>query len=80
MDGTNVTFVTYYEKMVTNFESWLEKFAAPFQLSGSKTIVSAVAVKYKNEFQVSDERIGNHKRKITLGDHKEKLKPDTIDM
>ncbi len=36
--------------------------------------------KYKNEFKVSKENVNKHKRKITPGDHKIKLNPETIEL
>jgi hypothetical protein len=73
----NVTFVTY-EEMVVSFETWLRKFLAPFSLPTSENVAKALAIQYRNEFTVSSEDVTRHKRKVTPGDHREKLQPETI--
>lgn len=73
----NVTFVTY-EEMVHSFETWLRKFLAPFSLPASESIIRTLVAQYTHEFTVSSEDMTRHKRKITPGDHREKLRPDTI--
>jgi hypothetical protein len=73
----NVTFVTY-EEMVRSFETWLQKFLAPFSLSANENITRILVSQYRHEFAVSSEDIARHKRKVVPGDHREKLRPETI--
>jgi hypothetical protein len=74
---SNVTLVTY-EEMVQSFETWLIKFIAPFSLPQSDKIIKHIVLHSKNEFRVTSEDVTRHKRKITPGDYREKLQPETI--
>lgn len=73
----NVTFLTY-EEMVRSFETWLAKFLVPFPRPQSDQITKNIVSQYKDAFRVSSEDITQHKRKVTPGDHREKLQPATI--
>ncbi|MGB5596538.1 MAG: sulfotransferase domain-containing protein [Crocosphaera sp.] len=69
-----------YEDMITDFKNWLGKSIKPFQfdLNLEPFIIEEYYNKYKHEFTEKSETL-EHKRKMTPGDHKQKLKPDTID-
>ena len=69
-----------YEDMITNFKDWLDKAIQPFQfdLTLNPLSVDEYYEKYKYEFQEKTETL-EHKRKMTPGDHKEKLKQGTIE-
>ena len=73
----NTIFVKY-EEMVTDFESWLRKYIAPFPLAHPEGTIQELVRKYRDNFQVKREDIYRHKRQVTPGDHKRKLKPETI--
>lgn len=73
----NCTFVKY-EDMVTNFRSWLSQVISPLQFSDPESLIEKYYQKYKHEFILDKEQM-SHKRKITPGDHKEKLQPQTIE-
>lgn len=76
IDGS--TFVKY-EDMVTRFPFWVCNFLQPFGFDDVDDIGNYLIDKYQNEFTVESENIYNHKRQIAPGDHKRKLKPQTID-
>jgi len=71
------TIVTY-EEMVTDFPKWVEKVQPPFGIRFPKIAALKLAWHYRNEFNTASESM-THKRRITPGDHREKLKPSTID-
>lgn len=73
----NCTFVKY-EDMVTNFRNWLSQVISPLQFSDDLSVVEKYYEKYKDEFILEEEQM-SHKRKITPGDHKEKLQSKTIE-
>lgn len=72
------TFVTY-ETMVTDFQKWVEQVLPPFGVRFPKLVAIKLAWRYRNEFKVAAETM-THKRRIAPGDHREKLKPATIDV
>jgi hypothetical protein len=72
----NVTVIKY-EEMVTDFKSWLKKIIKAFNFRNEDDVVNSLFLKYNQEFKIKTETMV-HRRKITPGDHKEKLKPETI--
>ena len=92
-DRPNVTTV-HYEDMVLNFPAWLdqvlsafESFRVPAQKARNLLLPQSVrwmGLKHhllktnRSAFDVSEENVFSHKRKVTPGDHREKLKPATI--
>lgn len=74
----NVTFVKY-EEMVTDFRSWLSKVMVPFNINNEEKITERLVRKNNNNFRVVSENVLKHKRKVTPGDYKQKLKPGTIE-
>ena len=73
----NVIFVKY-EEMVTDYRSWLEKVIQPFPLENKETIIEKLVALSPTFFPKRTTDIMNHRRHITPGDYKEKLKPSTI--
>lgn len=73
----NVVFLTY-EEMVINFESWLDKVLTGLELDVSPSLINKI--KHEADFSVPRENIYSHKRQVTPGDHKRKLKPETIEI
>lgn len=67
-----------YEEMVLDFGSWLRKFLSAFDLSNPEQTYQIVSEKRGPSVQPGSEDASKHKRKVTPGDHKEKLKPETV--
>lgn len=92
-DRPNVTTV-YYEDMVLNFPAWLDQVLNVFEsikvpAKKARNLLLPQAVRRmglkhhllktnRSAFDVSEENVYSHKRKVTPGDHREKLKPATI--
>lgn len=68
--------IVRYEDMIRDFKNWLIKVMQPFELED--ILVTEYHEKYKHEFQPKEETL-HHKRKMTPGDHREKLRPETIE-
>ena len=71
--------IVKYEEMVMDFKSWLLKVIKPFQFNPvlETIFLERCYQKYRKEFEKNNESL-THKRKITPGDHREKLRPETI--
>ena len=68
--------VVHYETMVTQFHRWVHSAIRPFQFRWPGWYAAKYAWKYRNEFKPAGEN--SHKRRITPGDHIDKLQPSTI--
>lgn len=80
-DETKFSVVTY-EEMVTDFPGYLAKVIQPFELNRygfrSRSVVQAkYQFKYRNEFR-PEQKHNAHKRNVMPGEHRDKLKPQTI--
>lgn len=75
--NARATLVTY-EEMVTDFPRWLSKVLSTMDLEDDPTLIRALVKQYEDEFKPSSE--GGHKRNVTPGDHRQKLKPETVDI
>jgi hypothetical protein len=64
--------------MVTNFPKWLSQVVPVFGIKHPKLAIMQLGWRYRNEFRIQQETM-THKRCITPGDHRRKLKPATID-
>jgi hypothetical protein len=73
----NVTFVKY-EDMVTDLKSWTKKVMAAFYFPNAERVIEDLVAKHTSSFNVNKEDILSHKRKITPGNHKHKLRAETI--
>ncbi len=74
----NTTAVSY-EEMVLSFPSWLEKIIGAFHLKDTEETHAIVAERHANSVGAQEkEDVWSHKRKVTPGDHREKLKSETI--
>jgi len=73
----NVLFLKY-EDMVENFDAWLDQLIEFLGMDIRREFIDRV--KAEVDFKVSKEDIYKHKRQVTPGDHKRKLKPETIDI
>ena len=76
--GRPNTAVVSYEEMVLSFPSWLEKIAGAFDLPDPEETRAVVAARHANSVAAEEEDVWSHKRKVTPGDHREKLQPETI--
>lgn len=66
-----------YEDMVLDYPGWIPRALAPLGLAEDAAFVEQVRRTYQHEFEVQGET-HTHRRKVTPGDHIEKLKPETI--
>ena len=77
--GRPNTLAVSYEEMVLSFPSWLEKIVSAFELSDPEETRAVVAARHANSVAAEgEEDVWSHKRKVTPGDHREKLKSETI--
>lgn len=74
----NVTLVKY-EELVTDYPRWLSKVLPAFEFDNEREVEQRMVEKYKDAFRVDSEDILQHKRQITPGDYRRKLKPETIE-
>jgi len=72
------TILTSYEEMVLAFPSWLKKILAAFDLAKEEETGEVVTARHANSVAAEKEDVWAHKRKVTPGDHREKLKAETI--
>jgi hypothetical protein len=77
MGKPNVFFLKY-EDMVTDFDPWLDRLLEFLELNVSPQLIEEIRA--SANFKVSKEDIYKHKRQVTPGDHKRKLKAETIDI
>jgi hypothetical protein len=81
---SNIIYLRYHN-MVENFQYWLNRAVQPFSLTPSQE--QLLFKKFKGQFKPVKENtvkqmksgILKHKRKMTPGDYKEKLKKETIE-
>lgn len=86
----NVNFVKY-EDMVFCFRRWLRRYISSFPIEHStgfsmlgkkllkEVFIYNLILNYKKKFRKPKENVYNHVRQILPGDHKRKLKPETIE-
>lgn len=92
LNRENVVFVRY-EELVSDYSKWLENFLIAFSHISKKRVLKLFTIpsslkpvhqklyqKNKNQFAVQAEDVHRHKRQVTPGDHKRKLKQETIDL
>ena len=71
----NVLFLKY-EDMIADFDPWIARL---IEFSGLKLRDETIeSVKKTADFKVAKEDKASHKRQVTPGDHKRKLKDETI--
>lgn len=76
MGKPNVLFLKY-EDMVTDFDPWLDRLTQFLGLDVKPGLLQQI--RDRAAFKVSKEDVTKHKRQVTPGEHKRKLKPETID-
>jgi hypothetical protein len=72
------TMVVSYEEMVLSFPAWLKKITRAFELVDPEETRAVVAARHANSVAAGEEDVWSHKRKVTPGDHREKLQSETI--
>jgi hypothetical protein len=70
--------VISYEQMVLDFRGWLQKFLTAFELPDADGTYQFVANRRAKSVKPVGEDIRSHMRKVTPGDYREKLRPETI--
>lgn len=75
MGKDNVLFLKY-EDMVSDFGPWLDRLTAFLDLDVSDELIRRI--KDSANFKVDKEDRTSHRRQVTPGEHKRKLKPDTV--
>jgi hypothetical protein len=73
----NATILSY-EEMVLDFANWLKQLIDAFELADSNRTYRALMVRHGDTVKPVGENVWSHKRKVTPGDYKEKLRPETI--
>ena len=76
--GRPNTIAVSYEEMVLSFSGWLEKIVGAFDLTDPEETRAIVAARHANSVAAGEEDVWSHKRKVTPGDHREKLQSETI--
>jgi len=76
--GRPNTIVVSYEEMVLAFPNWLKKILSAFSLTNPEETGEIVAAHHASSVAAGEEDVWSHKRKVTPGDHREKLQPETI--
>jgi len=77
LDDINISFLKY-EDMVTDFRVWIPAAIQAFTFPDEMEIIDELYESYYQDFIPPKEDQQQHKRKITPGDHIDKLKPETI--
>jgi len=72
------TILVSYEEMVLAFPSWLKKILSAFDLPNEEETAAIVTARHANSVAAEKEDVWAHKRKVTPGDHREKLNAKTI--
>lgn len=67
-----------YEDMVLNFSKWVESAIVPFEFRSPRSAAARYVKQFASQFDVKAESM-THRRKMTPGDHREKLQPETIE-
>ncbi len=67
-----------YEDMVTDFDRWYSEFTKPFGPGAETAIGGSMMETLRSQFQMKGEDRASHKRRVTPGDHRDKLRPETI--
>jgi len=76
IEGHGDILVLKYEDMVEHTEDWLAQIATFLDQPLTEALRADLGDKI--DFSVDSEDIARHKRQVTPGDHKRKLKPETI--
>lgn len=77
LNKPNVLLIRY-EDMVNDFGRWLSKIVEFLKFDVKKEVVDEIIS--KADFSIEKEDIHSHKRRVSPGDYKQKLKPETINI
>ncbi|MEY2479680.1 MAG: hypothetical protein QOI04_607 [Verrucomicrobiota bacterium] len=72
------TILVSYEEMVLSFPTWLRKILSVFELQNLEETYNEIASHQAHAVEPTEEDISSHKRQVTPGDYKKKLRPETI--
>lgn len=67
-----------YEEMVTDYRAWLTRFIAPFPIGDQPGVVERLVAANAGLFERRTRDTLEHVRHVTPGDHRAKLRPETI--
>ena len=70
--------VLKYEEMVTDYRAWLTKFVQSFPIAAKDEVIARLLAQAPAPFPRRESDVMSHVRHITPGDHKNKLRPETI--
>jgi hypothetical protein len=73
----NVTWVKY-EEMVSDYRGWLTKFIQPFAIRDERGVIERLVAQSAEFFPKRSQDAMSHVRHVAPGDHRAKLKPETI--
>ena len=71
----NVLFLSY-EDMVADFSRWLDRLAAHLSLDTNSGLLATL--EQEADFTVDQQRLTAHRRQVTPGEHRRKLRAETI--
>jgi hypothetical protein len=77
IDQPDIVFLTY-EQMVGSFDFWLDTLIAGLRLDINPHLMDQI--KHEANFVIEKEDIYDHKRQVEPGDHRRKLRPETIEI
>ena len=78
LDKYENVYITTYEQMVSDFESWLTNLIAYCELELSQEFIQSLLEENKAN-KPKEEDVTQHNRKGQPGDYQEKLQPETIE-
>jgi adenylate cyclase class IV len=73
----NVTLLRY-EDMVADFPGWLRTVVTAFDLEDPEAAVADLFERHRGAFDVTGEDVMRHKRQVVPGDHRRRLKAETV--
>ena len=74
-DKPNV-HLSKYEDMIEDFPMWLDSLQKFMNMNVSEKTLNSIL--QKADFSIEKENVKDHKRQVVPGDHRRKLKPETI--
>ena len=81
-NGSSPDIIVKYETMVTQFHRWAAAVVKPFGFTSPRLAAVRLAWKYRREFipPKPGRDAMSHKRRITPGDFRNKLSPETVEV
>jgi hypothetical protein len=69
--------IVRYADMIENFPTWIATIVAATGAQPAAPLIELLVNSFENNFS-PDEDAGGHKRRVTPGDHRNQLRPETI--